>query len=136
MKSKWFALGCLSSVFILILIIFLVFYSLARVSRSLQAETDMKTQSGSYLHLDLSGELVDYNEYKDSFFTPDLLSVHDIVHRINKAAHDDNIIGILLEPNWVKCGLADISEINLAFDKFKSNGKIVIAYLETSLNRD
>jgi len=140
MKSKWFTLGCLTSVIIIIIMIFSVFRMIGSMGREFNKPAAEKIIDGSWLRMNLSGAIIDYNEYEDNPFagllSADTNSVFEIVHKINKAAQDDKIKGILLEPKFVSCGYANLHEIMTALENFKTTGKEVHAYLDLGLNKD
>jgi len=140
MKSKWFSLGCLTSIVIIIIIIFSLIITFGILGKRLQKPLPKQIMDGSWLKLDLSGRIIDYNEFGDNPFTGSFAektnSVHDIVHKINKAAHDERIIGIILEPQFISCGYANLHEIMNALNDFKNTGKEIHAYLDLGLNKD
>ena len=88
-----------------------------------------KIKPDSYLHLKLTGEINEYNEYYNIFFRDISLSSHEIIQKINYASNDDNIKGIILEPQFISCGYAVLNEIKQAIKNFRYNGKEVHAYL-------
>ncbi len=134
MRKKWFAFGCLTSILVLIIIIFFIGHSISKLGK----QKAVKVLPGSYLHLRLSGRIVDYKEIKDDLFMidDDVYSAHEIIEKIDKAAKDDKIKGIILEPEWIRCGFATTNEIIAALEDFKTGGKQVIAYLDMVTNRD
>lgn len=140
MKSKWFSLGCLTSVVIIIIMIFSTIITFGSIGKSFQKQQPKKILDGSWLKMDLSGNIIDYNEFEENPFTgpfaADVISVHDIVHKIHKAANDDRIKGIMLEPQFISCGYASLHEIMNAFEDFKTTGKEIHAYLDMGLNKD
>ncbi|MBN1327008.1 MAG: S49 family peptidase, partial [Candidatus Cloacimonetes bacterium] len=136
MKGKWFAFGCLTSIVVIVAIIFSIFYTLIKMGDSFKTDKKLKIPSGSYLSLALKGEIAEYSEFDDSIFGQDKSFAHEIIHKINRAGTDDNITGIILEPHMISCGYAVMNEIKQALDNFSSRGKPVYAYLETALNKD
>jgi len=140
MKSKWFSFGCLTSVLIIIIMIFSMFRIFGSIGKGFQKPKIEKIVDGSWLRMDISGQIVDYNELEDNPFSGSLTanktSVYEIVHKINKAAQDDKIKGILLEPKFIACGYANLHEIMSALENFKSTGKEIYAYLDMGMNRD
>ena len=100
----------------------------------------VKIEPETFLDLKFSGEIRDYNELKDDFLTSPMqkeaISANDVVLKINKAAKDKNISGIVLEPNFIISGFATLNEIIAALDNFKSSGKKVYAYLDMCGNKD
>ena len=140
MKSKWFTLGCLTSVIIIIIMIFTMFRVFGSMGKGFQKPKLEKIVEGSWLKMDISGRIVDYNEFDNNPFTGpfsgEMTSVHEIVHKINRAAHDDKIKGILLEPKLIACGYANLHEIMSALENFKSTGKEIHAYLDYGIDKD
>ncbi len=140
MKSKWFSLGCLTSVVIIIIIIFTMLWTFRSMGKGLQRPMPEKIAAGSWLRMDISGVIIDYKEFEDSpfsgSFSAERSSVHEIVHKVNKAAQDDKIRGILLEPKFIACGYANLHEIMNALENFKSTGKEIHAYLDIGMNKD
>ena len=140
MKSKWFSFGCLTSVIIIIIMIFTMFRVFGSMGKGFQKAKIEKIVEGSWLRMDIGGIIVDYNEFEDNPFADpfsgEKTSVHEIVHKINKAAQDDKIKGILLEPKFITCGYAGLNEIMSALENFKSTGKEIHAYLDYGIDRD
>lgn len=137
MKSKWFALGCLTSILIVCGIIYFSLISLNKLGKDFTGTSQLtKVNPGSYLHLKLSGSLIPYNEYEEGYFNKAGVSVHELVSKIDLAAKDDNINGIFLEPQFISAGYADLNEITTALSRFRASGKQVISYLEFALNKD
>ncbi len=140
MKSKWFSLGCLTSVVIIIIMIFTMLLTFGSMGKGFKKPMPEKIVEGSWLRMDIGGIIVDYNEFEDNpfagSFSTEKTSVHEIVHKINKAAQDDKIKGILLEPKFITCGYAGLNEIMSALEDFKSTGKEIHAYLDFGIDRD
>ncbi len=136
MKTKWFLLGCLVSFIILILFVFLSIYSLGKLGKKYSKMEITKIKPDSYLHLKLTGEINEYNEYYNIFFRDISLSSHEIIQKINFASNDDNIKGIILEPQFISCGYAVLNEIKQAIKNFRYNGKEVHAYLKIAADKD
>lgn len=136
MRKKWFAFGCLTSIIIVILVIFFIGHSIAKFGK----QKDVKIVQDSYLNIKLSGHIVEYNEISDDFprgpFGDNYLSSHEIVRKIDKAVHDPKIKGIILEPSWIRAGFATLNEIIFALENFKNSGKEVISYLDFCGNKD
>ena len=137
MKGKWFAFGCLTSVVIIMVMIFSTINIIGSMSKSMGKKKQIKgVLPDSYLHVKLTGEIVEYNEFSESFFGEDAVGTHSIIQKINKAFYDKKIKGIILEPKWMTCGMANINEIMEAIEHFKSSGKKVYAYFDMCSNRD
>ena len=133
MKKKWFALGCLTSIVILIVFLILVGHSLKKVVARKKTE---KPSPNSYLHVKLSGEINEYSEISETMFGKKMLSIHNISEKIKDAGKDPNIKGIILEPKFLQTGYANVNEIAEALKEFQSKGKRVHCYLELNSNRD
>lgn len=58
------------------------------------------------------------------------LGLNDILHRLDAAAEDDKIQGILLDLSSVNAGFATMQEIRDALLEFKESGKFIVAYSE------
>ena len=131
MKKKWFAFGCLTSIVIVIVLLFCGFHSLKNLGKK-----KVKVQPDSYLHLNLTGEITEYNEIERSIFFEKTICTNELIRKINRAATDEKIKGILLEPTWIQAGFATTHEIMKALQNFQSYGKEVHAYMEISGNKD
>ncbi|MBW6515120.1 MAG: signal peptide peptidase SppA [Candidatus Cloacimonetes bacterium] len=132
-KQKWFAFGCLSAVILIIIFLLVALSGIIMLGRS-KIEP---IPTGTYLNLRIVGALEEYREIdQDLFSFTTTLSARDIIDRINKAANDPNIKGIILEPRFVAAGYSTLNEITIALENFKAKGKPVYAYLEMAANRD
>jgi len=140
MKSKWFTLGCLTSVAVIIIMILTMFWTFGSIGKGFKKPMPERIVQGSWLKMDISGRIIDYNEFEESPFAGTIsaktTSVHEIVHKINKASQDEKIRGILFEPKFIACGYANLHEIMFALENFKTTGKEIHAYLDYGLNRD
>ena len=56
--------------------------------------------------------------------------LNELKQAVRRAAQDDRIDGILLEPDYIYAGLAKLYELRNELEKFKESGKFVIAYSE------
>jgi len=131
-RKKWFALGCFTSLVLLVGTIYLIGYF---ANKSIKGSTQ-KVLPNSYLHLKLSGQVIEYSKIADDFFNKEQTTVFDIVQKIKKARYDDNISGIVIEPQFVSIGFASTNEILKALEDFKKSGKNVVAYISYAGNKD
>lgn len=131
MRKKWFSLGCLTS--ILMIILFMVFIYKTLTKSMLK---NNKVQEGSYLSLHLSGKIDEFQEYKDDLFIGSPADAFDIKEKIYKAKDDPKITGILLEPYSLITGYATLNEIMEALKDFKTSGKPIIAYLKYASDKE
>jgi protease IV len=137
MKSKWFAIGCLSSIIILVVVLFLGIRGISKLGSGFsQNSASTKIKSNSYLHLDLQGEISSYSEFEEGFLSNQTVSAHDIIRKIDHASLNANISGIFLESSYISCGYADLNEIMAALERFRTHGKPVYAYLDFAFNKD
>ncbi|KQC08285.1 MAG: hypothetical protein APR54_04860 [Candidatus Cloacimonas sp. SDB] len=136
MKTKWFFLGCLTSVVLLIAFVALSFLGLLKLSSRLTDQQLAKINPGTVLHLKISGEIIEYNEFYDNYFKDLGNGSHEIIQKINRATRDENVEAILLEPSWIVCGYAVLNEIKTSLEEFQRSGKKVYAYLERAGNKD
>jgi len=136
MKTKWFFLGCLTSVVLLIAFVALSFVGLLKLSSRLADQQLAKINPGTVLHLKISGEIIEYNEFYDNYFKDLGNGSHEIIQKINRATRDENVEAILLEPSWIVCGYAVLNEIKTSLEEFQKSGKKVYAYLERAGNKD
>lgn len=136
MRTKWFFLGCLTSVILLLAIITFSFVGLMKISTKYASQQVADVKPGTVLHLKLSGPILEYNEFYDNYFMETALGAHQITQKIAAAARDEKVKAIFLEPAWISCGYAVLHELKLALLEFKAEGKPVYAYLERSGNKD
>ncbi len=130
MKGKWFLLGCLTSVGVLVLMFFLLVIGISSV---MPDASPKKVTSNSWLWLPLAGNIQEYFEYDDTFMpNMDVTSCHDIVAAIQQAETDDHIKGILLEPYGMSTSMVIRDRIGNALKQFQASGKPVYAYLENA----
>lgn len=130
MKKNYLLIGCL--VFPILAVI-AFFIGLNRPVRNVAYTKPVK--SDSWLQISPTGIVEDYNEVNRSFMA-NTTSVQDICTKINDAAFDKNIKGILLQPSFIQIRTAGINEIGEAIKVFKQTGKPVIAHLEMQSQQD
>jgi len=134
MRAKWYFLGCLSSIIILVLLISLGISSLVKLTK---ASTNFnRVKDNSVLYLKLRGPYQAYSNISDRNFKfiPD--TSHDIIQKIRSAKEDPKIKAILLEPQFVTVGLATAGEIVKSLRDFKSSGKKIYGYLTSGGQTD
>ncbi|HPR16818.1 MAG TPA: signal peptide peptidase SppA [Candidatus Cloacimonadota bacterium] len=136
MKSKWFALGCLTSFLIIVLVVYLLFSGLSKMTKDFSGVQYAKVNEGSFLHIDITGQITSYNEYSDNLFTEPEVSAQELINKIDYAATDEKISGILLEPHTILSGYADLNEIMAALERFRATDKKVYSYLDMATNKD
>ncbi|HOE90662.1 MAG TPA: signal peptide peptidase SppA [Candidatus Cloacimonadota bacterium] len=125
MRTKWYLLGCGTS----ILLLFLVFVFGIRSLMKTSQQATVKVQNNSALVIDIDKLVPEYSDLTDSHFNLIPISAHDIIEKINSAATDPKIKCIILKPNNYSIGYASLHEIMLALAEFKTTGKKVYAYL-------
>ncbi|MCF7918623.1 MAG: signal peptide peptidase SppA [Candidatus Cloacimonetes bacterium] len=134
MRGKWFAFGCLTSIIILIATLVLVFHSASNYMNRHSTEKK-KLVSDTWLVLKLENEIKEFNELSDDFWGKKQSSAHNYIQKINQAAHDKNITGIILQPEYFSCGYATLDGIMAALQNFRDQGKSVFAYVNSTTNR-
>ena len=93
-----------------------------------------EVKNDTVLVLDLEGELQEETQVQTALSSSVLgqipgTSLHDVLQVLDTAAKDPRIDGVLLKLDGVdKAGLASLSEVGLALDRFKSSGKPVWAW--------
>jgi protease-4 len=106
--------------------------SIVKLSKSAQRPV-ARISDNSVLHLNLSGVIPEYSAVKNdlglSFLNEITDSVHDIILKIRSAKDDNRICAILLEPQFLSVGYANINELIAALNDFKSSGKKVYGYV-------
>lgn len=133
LKQKWFAFGCLTSIILIVIFSVVLFSALAMLGR----KKTVSVRPGTFLNLRLTGMIDEHKEMdQDIFSFTKTLTAREIIDRINVAANDDNIQGIILEPSFVAAGYSTLNEIISALQDFRQRGKPVYAYLELASNRD
>ncbi|MCL1827238.1 MAG: signal peptide peptidase SppA [Candidatus Cloacimonetes bacterium] len=133
MRTKWYLLGCFSSIIILILLIILGVTQIAKLSKT---KIEPRVSEDSVLHMNLSGLFEDYSVITDrnfSFF-PD--TAHDIILKITSAKEDSRIKAIILEPQGIQADYALLNEMIDAFKDFKTSGKKVYGYITMATQKD
>ena len=126
-SNKPILIGCLVFPIVLI-IVFAISFSLSYKKLDLK----VSVPSNAWLVLDLSGGVPDYAEYSaPSFMDITSNSCRELVDKINAAAKDKRICGILIKPDGVQINMANLNEIGEALKAFKQSKKPVLAYGES-----
>jgi len=97
----------------------------------------VKLESNTILHLTLNQNITDRTNDNPfagiaggSFGGEQSTGLNDILHNIQKAAKNENIIGIFLDISSIPAGIATIEEIRNELIAFKKSGKFIYAYSE------
>jgi protease IV len=134
MKGKWYALGCLTSFILVIIVIILSITSVSKYLNKYQGEKSKVTE-GTWLTLSLSGEFKEFSEISEDFWGKDNKNAHNYIQAIRQAANDDKITGIIILPQYFTAGYATLNQLMAALNDFKAKGKPVYAYLNSVTNR-
>ena len=123
--NKGLLIGCIAFPLVLLLVFFIGFgVSYKRLKPGTPA-----VSKDSWLVIDSSGEIKDYNEMESiSYFGMDSPSTRDICDRIRAAATDPKIKGILLEPAFIGASYSSLAEMTLALQDFRKSKKPILAY--------
>jgi protease IV len=132
MKGKWI----LIAVIILLCVWGLAYWTAHNFLKQMNQTQNAKIPQGSYLVIKLSGSIPEFTQVSMGFFGQEQPSAFEIKQKILRAANDNRIKGIILEPNGVMVGYASAHEITSALDKFKSKGKKVYSYLQMGATKD
>ena len=123
-------LGFLIGGFILLFLAFGMIVSIASFSK----ETTV-VKPNSVLHLKFEEPIPD-RAPKNPFTSPNFTGfstspgLNEILSNIEKAARDENIQGILLEPTFIPASLSTLGEIREALEQFSESGKFIVSYSE------
>jgi len=97
----------------------------------------VKLESNTILHLTLNQNITDRTNDNPfagiaggSFGGEQSIGLNDILHNIQKAAKNENILGIFLDISSIPAGIASIEEIRNELIAFKKSGKFIYAYSE------
>ena len=132
MRTKWYMLGCLTSI---ILVILVVVFSISAAMK-MAKQSNVKVAPNSALVIKLTGFIPEYVTIEQSNFKFYPLSMHDIIQKINSAKTDPMIKSIVLEPNFFSAGYASTHELTLALENFKKSGKKVYTYMNMGGQKD
>lgn len=126
---KMFFASCLGVLVALVVLIFVGIGILGAIASSAEKTEPISPNSVLRLTLDqLSPELTNNVESASfaDFKKTKVMSTHDVANAIRRAAEDDNIKGILLEPEMAQFnGFATARAIRLAIEDFQKKGKFV-----------
>src|SRR6202163_918554 len=95
-------------------------------------------RDNSVLALKISGALPDYvpDDPIRRLFGGQPQSLNSLLAQFRKAKVDKRISAVMLDIDMSDAGWAKSEEIRAAIGDFRSSGKPVYAYMETSLNKD
>ncbi len=134
MRKKWFSLGCLTSFVLLLLFLFFLGRAVTKIiSKGAKKENILPN---STLYLNLKGQIPEYSIINENFFGKRLITVHSIIQSIKTAKKDPDIQRIIIFPEFIAIGYANLDDIATALKDFKTSGKKVYAYLEIASTKD
>jgi protease-4 len=117
----------------------IIISSVVKLTKSAQRPV-ARVADNSILHLNLSGFIPEYSAVRNDFglsFLDELTdSVHDIILKIRAAKDDSRIRAILIEPQFLSVGYANINELIAALNDFKSSGKKIYGYVSVAGQSD
>lgn len=135
LKKFWLLLVSILSWFNKTILIVLEILLIAGVCLLIYTMTSApEVKNDTVLVLDLEGELQEETQVQTALSSSVLgqipgTSLRDVLQVLDTAAKDPRIDGVLLKLDGVdKAGLASLSEVGLALDRFKSSGKPVWAW--------
>ena len=118
-----------------IIVVFLFFFILIGLAAAGGDEDHVEIESGSFLHLNLNGKLIQERTEDGEF--AELLSLiedasaaglQDILSGIDRAASNEDIDGMVLESAVFMGGGSAAQEIRTALERFSESGKPIYAY--------
>jgi|APDOM4702015159_1054818.scaffolds.fasta_scaffold07568_2 protease-4 len=127
-------LGVLISMVLLIIIAFAIFGAILS-----GPEDEVKVAPNTILKIDLSQPIVERSSNNplenfdpSNFKSERSLGLNTILANLEKAKHDENIVGIYLDLTSINAGgFATVQEIRNALLDFKKSGKFVVSYSDT-----
>lgn len=116
--------------------VMLFFVIVAAAVAGSEDSTVTSIKKGSVLRVDFSGVVDDRLESTPIMdrvmgSNETVLALNDLVTAIEKAADDEHIEGIYLECNGAEAGLAQLSAIRTALQRFKESGKWIYSYADS-----
>lgn len=125
-------------IFLIIFIIIMVFSLLSMASLYYTLTRPPTIEQGSYLVLDVSGEISEVYEpgFPLNLFVDEQLSLRCIMENVRKAEVDDRIAGIILRVAPSSMGIAKVQELREAIHRFRESGKTVVSYTEFARDMD
>ena len=126
---KFMFASCLGVFLAIIALFFFGALSVAGLASG-EDEKVKDVKANSILELKLESmipELTD-NFEKSPFQSEKVIGVRDMVTAISRAAHDDNIKGIVINTQYIMSGFATMTVLRNAIEEFKKSGKFVYAY--------
>lgn len=111
-----------------IILFFLFFFVLMGIAVN-AGSRETKVEPGSYLHLELSGQVLDQHR-EDPFAElfpgeSGTIGLNQWLEAIRHAADDERIGGIVIEPEFYDVPYASLRELRLALNRFRESGKKV-----------
>ncbi|OQX76076.1 MAG: signal peptide peptidase SppA [Bacteroidetes bacterium 4484_276] len=132
-----FMFASMLGLFIMSVIVIFVFMGIVISFASSMEKDKIEVAENTLLHIKLNTEIVDrtpadpFSGFDFATMEPNKsMGLNDILKNLDKAARDENIMGIYLDLSGVYAGPATILEIRDALVKFKESGKFMIAYSE------
>ena len=131
-------LGYIIAGFVLIVIFFsFLFSAISDAEDMFNDKKDTSVKENSILHLTFGVPIVDratnnpFEEINFNTFEPKKeISLADAVKALRNAKDDTRIKGIYLDLSEVNVNMANMEEVKVALDDFKSSGKFIYSYSE------
>jgi len=134
MRGKWYGLGCLTSLVLVIVVIVLVFSGTSSYLKKYTGDKK-KVADNTWLLLKLDNEVKEFSEISEDLWGGKSKSAHNYIQAIDRAASDIKISGIILCPQYFSAGYSTLNQIMNSLNNFKASGKPVYAYLNSVTNR-
>lgn len=119
------------------LVFFFCIMLLAAIGASFMTKQTVSVTSKSVLKIDFAQSITD-NPAAAPLSAFDIvyggvsqsLPLYDVLNSIEKAAYDNNIKGIYLNPSYGSVSLSNAEEIRQSLLKFKESGKFIVSYAD------
>ena len=128
-----------TKVVIALFLFFGIIFAGAAISIALLAgDGDDAIAESSWLHLELSGDIAE-RPVEDPLLRawqstgPSLL---ELSRALDRAAEDDRVEGVILQPSGLAIGYARAEELRTALARFRESGKPVVCWAEQMMNKD
>ena len=118
---------------IFFVIVFFVFMGMIAALSAADEGVDISDNTVLYLKLDkpILERSADSPFANVQFFGgPTGVGLKELQQAVDRAAADDRIAGIFLEPQYMYAGLSKLKELRESLERFKESGKFIIAHAE------
>lgn len=112
-----------------------VFGTASRAATAEKESRPKKVQPLRFGEIELKGSYPE-GAGAPGFFTANVETLADVITRLDKAAADDKLDGVVLKINGATLGWAKVNELRQAVSRLRAKGKQVIAYFDSAETHD